>query len=402
MSNKNQHLSPENAEIIKNQTFSDTQPGSLLKDFQALLDFIGDDGIDATKTTHHIGMKYLFELNERMTRPVETELKRPQQKTFPVIHGLYLLLRTSGLGRLVAQKSKTLIVLDQDILTSWRSLNTKERYFSLLFFWVSRGEEEVLGERSGIYGSSFLNAVYIYRTASQGGNSSIVTECRYYGPHNIALLALFGFIEAVPKKSNKSVDTADMQVVFSSFGKVMLTYLGDAVSRFMNETGNYLSDELYDFCAKDLNPLIPDWQNRLLIKEREVLTEGYSVIAVKVRDAVRKLAVPHDTFLDDLASSILDAFNFDEDHLYEFIYKNSIGLIERVAHSFADDGDYWADDMTLGEMPIHEGMTFVFHYDFGDDWRFQCLVETVIKEGGKYTEPKVIEKKGRAPKQYYY
>ena len=159
MNNKNRFLSLEDAEIIKKQTFSDTQPGSLLKDFQLMLDFIGDDGIDATKTTHHIGMKYLFELNERITRPVETELKRPQQKAFPVIHGLYLLLRVSGLGRLVEQKSKTLIVLDQDILTSWRSLNAAERYFSLLFFWVSRGEEEVLGERSVIYGSSFFECL---------------------------------------------------------------------------------------------------------------------------------------------------------------------------------------------------------------------------------------------------
>ncbi|WP_404359381.1 hypothetical protein [Methylotuvimicrobium sp. KM1] len=402
MNNKNRFLSPEDAEIIKNQAFSDTLPGTLLKDFQELLDFIGSDGIEVTKTTQHIGMKYLFELNERMTRPVETELKRPQQKAFPVIHGLYLLLRVSGLGRLVEQKSKTLIVLDQDILTSWRSLNAAERYFSLLFFWVSRGEEELLGERSVIYGSSFLNALYIYRAASQGGHFSLVTESRYYGAYNIALLALFGFIEAVPKKSNKSVDTENMQVGFSAFGKVMLTYLGDAVSRFMNETGDYLSDELYDFCAKDLKPLVPDWQNRLLIKEREVLTEGYSVIAVKVRDALRKLAVPHDTFLDNLASSILDAFNFDDDHLYEFVYKNELGINEAVMHPFGDDGDFWADDMTLGEMPIHEGMTFVFHYDFGDDWRFQCQVESIVKEEGKYTEPKVIEKKGRAPKQYYY
>ncbi|PKM36393.1 MAG: hypothetical protein CVV06_11260, partial [Gammaproteobacteria bacterium HGW-Gammaproteobacteria-10] len=109
MSNKNQHLSPEDAEIIKNQMFSDTQPGSLLKDFQALLDFIGSDGIEVTKTTQHIGMKYLFELNERMTLPLETELKRPQQKAFPNLHGLYLVLRVSGLASLVKDKNKTLL-----------------------------------------------------------------------------------------------------------------------------------------------------------------------------------------------------------------------------------------------------------------------------------------------------
>ncbi|WP_341327205.1 hypothetical protein [Methylotuvimicrobium sp. KM2] len=88
--------------------------------------------------------------------------------------------------------------------------------------------------------------------------------------------------------------------------------------------------------------------------------------------------------------------------MYEFVYKNELVINETVVHPFVEDGDYWADDMTLGEMPIHEGMTFVFHYDFGDDWRFQCQVESIVKEEGKYKEPKVIEKKGRAPKQYYY
>ncbi len=223
------------------------------------MDFIGSDGIEVTKTTLHIGMKYLFELNERMTRPFETELKRPQQKAFPDLHGLNLVLRVSGLAILVKDKNKILLKLDPEVLASWQKLNAEERYFSLLFFWISLGEEEILGERSGIFESSFLNALHIYRTASQGGRVSLVIESHYYGPHNIALLALFGFIKAGSKKSHKNIDPADMQVGFSAFGKAMLTYLGDAVTRFINETGNYLSDELYDFCAKELKPLVPDW-----------------------------------------------------------------------------------------------------------------------------------------------
>lgn len=38
------------------------------------------------------------ELNERMSRPVVHRLKRPQQRSFPHLHGLLLILRASGLG----------------------------------------------------------------------------------------------------------------------------------------------------------------------------------------------------------------------------------------------------------------------------------------------------------------
>ena len=404
MSNKNQHLSPEDAEIIKNQMFSDTQPGSLLKDFQALLDFIGSDGIEVTKTTQHIGMKYLFELNERMTLPLETELKRPQQKAFPNLHGLYLVLRVSGLASLVKDKNKTLLKLDPEVLASWQKLNAVERYFSLLFCWIVRGDEEILGESRSWRIQGFLRCLQIYQFMKQL-DSKEESEARYMiglifaGLHNIALMTLFGFLTGKPKINP---DGTVEGVALSDFGRALLAYFDTATKLYMDENDDELSDAFYGFCAKDLMPLFPDWHNRLLIKEREVLTEGYSVIAVKVRDAVRKLAVPHDAVLHDFAMSILDAFNFDYDHLYEFVYKNELGKNETVMHPFSDDGDFWADDMTLGEMPIYEGMTFVFHYDFGDDWRFECQVESLIKEGGKYTEPKVIEKKGRAPKQYYY
>lgn len=402
MSNKNQHLSPEDARIIKNQAFSDTQPGSLLKDFQALLDFIGSDGVEVTKTTQHIGMKYLFELNERMTRPAKTELKRPQQKAFPNLHGLYLILRVSGLARLVRDKNKTLLKLDPEVLASWQKLNAVERYFSLLFCWIVRGDEEILGESRRWHNQSFRLCLEVYRSTpidSKGHSAGEYMMALYFvGLHNVALMASFGFLTRTKFNPDGSLEG----VALSDFGRASLAYFDTAIKRYMDQNDYELSDGFYDFCAKDLMPLFPEWQHRLLIKEREVLTEGYSVITVKVRDAVRKLAVPHDALLDDLASSILDAFNFDDDHLYEFVYKNELGINEAVMHPFVDDGDYWADDMTLGEMPIHEGMAFVFHYDFGDDWRFQCQVESLIKEGGKYTEPKVIEKKGRAPKQYFY
>jgi hypothetical protein len=86
--------------------------------------------------------------------------------------------------------------------------------------------------------------------------------------------------------------------------------------------------------------------------EVEEIQDSMYFFKVALGSAYRKIAVPSTTCLEELAGSILRAFNFDHDHLYEFIYKNRYGITERVVHSSV------------------ENMEFIFHIDFGDDWRF--------------------------------
>ena len=59
---------------------------------------------------------------------------------------------------------------------------------------------------------------------------------------------------------------------------------------------------------------------------------------------------------------------------------------------------HFADEMRIGEVPLSIGDSMVFHYDFGDDWRFKVTLETV--EEGKVSAFKVTAKSGQSPKQY--
>ena len=45
-------------------------------------------------------------------------------------------------------------------------------------------------------------------------------------------------------------------------------------------------------------------------------------------------------------------------------------------------------------------MELIFHFDFGDDWRFQLLVESITSEDISCSEPTVIEQHGNPPEQY--
>ncbi|MBW2331481.1 MAG: plasmid pRiA4b ORF-3 family protein, partial [Deltaproteobacteria bacterium] len=39
---------------------------------------------------------------------------------------------------------------------------------------------------------------------------------------------------------------------------------------------------------------------------------------------------------DILSSTILNAFDFDHDHLYQFSYKNRTGILNRINHPYTD------------------------------------------------------------------
>ena len=79
-------LTPDQILCLKNQTFSDNEPGTLLKDFSSLLDFIGPGGIPVSGKNHLMAIKLLPQLNLLMSHPLDVKLKRPQQKSFPHIN----------------------------------------------------------------------------------------------------------------------------------------------------------------------------------------------------------------------------------------------------------------------------------------------------------------------------
>ena len=112
-------LTPDQIQCLKNQIFSDNEPGTLLKDFFTLLNFIGPTGIPVSGKNHLIAIKLLPQLNQLMSSPLDMKLKRPQQKSFPHINGLYLLLRASGLTQIALEKKETKLILDKKVLTNW-------------------------------------------------------------------------------------------------------------------------------------------------------------------------------------------------------------------------------------------------------------------------------------------
>jgi len=141
MKKKKVTLTPDQIQCFKKQILSDNEPGTLLKNLSSLLHFIGSTGIPVSGKNHLIAIKLLPQLNQLMSIPLDVKLKQPQQKSFPHINGLYLLLRASGLTQIAFEKKAAKLILDNKVFADWTSLNPTERYFTLLHAWWLRGSD---------------------------------------------------------------------------------------------------------------------------------------------------------------------------------------------------------------------------------------------------------------------
>ena len=108
--------------------------------------------------------------------------------------------------------------------------------------------------------------------------------------------------------------------------------------------------------------------------------------------------MPSDLTLEALARVILRAVEFDYDHLYEFTYRNRFGGEMQAHHEYMDEGP-WADEVAIGDLPLHIGETMGFLYDFGDEWQFKVVLERIDHDMA-VTKPVILEEHGKAPEQY--
>ena len=102
--------SPEYQQVLRKIAITDTGPGTILRDFDVLLEFVGEGGLPVTGT-HLLPSRVLPEIDARLTHPLQLRLKRPQQKSYPHINGLYLLVRASGLTRVVGYREEASALL---------------------------------------------------------------------------------------------------------------------------------------------------------------------------------------------------------------------------------------------------------------------------------------------------
>jgi hypothetical protein len=139
------NFTQERKRILQDTVIGQDEPGTILHDFNAVLRFIRTNKLILTPT-HQLTLTAVKALNQLFQHPVELALKRPSQKYYPPVHGLYLLLRASGLTLVDPSGKQPALQVDEAAYSQWLRLSETEQYFSLFEAWLLRGYGEIVGE----------------------------------------------------------------------------------------------------------------------------------------------------------------------------------------------------------------------------------------------------------------
>jgi hypothetical protein len=409
-------LAPSEIALIEAQVFTPETPGTLLRDFEALLGFVGEQGVPLTPS-HLLAMSQLDRLNRSLSRPVEMRLKRPVQKSYPLINGLYLLLRASGISHIDTRQKSPLLRLDPEVLSAWGGLNPAEQYFELLKAWWGRADEQAIGERGGWTRDYLVRSAWFIDAMLKAGSKSYSSPqeadgLRYHpGLHSLALMEAFGFMELELMRPDSGKGWLPRTIRLTDWGRLLMGgYLAWCrKDPFPEDEGEDAGEEMavrrFGRWSRSLLPQVREWRHGLELPEPE-FRPGPQVFAVMFgKHCWRRIALPGACSLDAFATKILDAFDFDHDHLYRFTYQDRYGREVEIDHPYMaadplmDFGNALADEVRIGDLPLAEGAHINFLYDFGAHWEFDIVAES-LDARIPVEAPQLLESHGEAPQQY--
>lgn len=399
----------EYQKTLKNLLITESHPGSVVKDFEMLLLSVKDE-VQVSGINNLLPMQLLPKLNASLSKPIEILLKRPQQKSYPHINGLYLLLRATALSLIIAKGKNKILRLNEEYIKKWNDLNNTEQYFTLLQAWWCRGSGEILGDFvPGGPDFRYRCIDFFSKIPGKGllinQDTRILEELKYYpGIYNLALMELFGIVSikhGSPNEKNKGWNIEHIKA--TGVGDALIGGFIEAFEKLDNVTywdSNEIS-RLKDFDGwfASIQDCFPEFRQLLTYPEHQ-FQSGIHIFKVSLLNCWIRIAVSGNMDMDEFASNILDAFDFDQEHLYIFTYQSRFGTTTSIDHPEMLLETLNREEICIGELPLYPGSEIIFEYDLIDRWQFKIIVEEIEPEENKTYHFHIIEKHGTAPLQY--
>jgi hypothetical protein len=126
--------------------------------------------------------------------------------------------------------------------------------------------------------------------------------------------------------------------------------------------------------------------------------------AKKNPEISRTIQIRGDQTLEELHHAIFDAFDREEEHLFEYQFGKKPMDPNGPRYVLHDDGEKHiaglVSETTIDSLGLEVGRSFGYWFDFGDDWWHQIDVEVIDDEVPKGKYPKVTKRVGKSPSQY--
>lgn len=371
---------------------------TIVENINRVIAHIRNNTILATKNKYYFATKNIKELNEILVNPINIISTRPVQKTYPNVNGIYLLLRSMGILRFEASKKDIVMKIDEELFKNWKNLNETEQYFTLLELWLIHSSPKDVIEAFHEIPFVALNIFFRENTAPTLKKTIELIDfsSEYY---SVALYEMFGFIEiqeAEPIKKNKwNIIQIRVKPLIKNILPLITIDKKDLLSFIFSKP------ELGYFQNK-VQSHNKDYKNRLKYPKKITNTGTYR-LKISLYKAYRTIEINSNSTLDDLADAILEQFDFDNDHLYEFRFKNRFGKKINISDASFDESGENIADYYLKDLPLGKFESFKFIFDFGDNWEFDILIEN-IDNSREIDSVKLIKSHGKAPEQYpdYY
>jgi hypothetical protein len=334
-------------------------------------------------------------------------LSRPQQLSYPHINGLYLLLRASGLGVSSGQGSSGRLAVSEKRLEQWNALNPQERYFTLMHAMLTGdwGPIDAGSSRRGPW-DDMVWAFRGQRTQRIGSAKVGAPAATHFYSWTLqttaALLELFGILE-IPRVAPHGGESWRITAVRrTDFGQALMDRLLDPMEDDYFEVcrmSRGRTDGKFKWLGELFSDCFPDCRNTLPEAEDEFV-EGIWQFQVSLGQVWRRIVIPADSDVDELIATILIAFKFDDDHLYDVKLRDRSGRMIEIAHPACDDADWFTDEFAIGFLPLDPGQSMTLLYDYGDSWQFTIKLEKILPGDARIRKPKITAKQGKAPQQY--
>ena len=365
-----------------------------MEDCDKVVNYVLQKGEILTKGKNSVFTAPLLEeINPILSYPIQIDLKRPRQHSYPYIDVLYMLLRATGILVVKKKGADKVLFINPEMLKQWNQLRHNEKFGNLLDRICDHQVYEIIG----IDGSWISDFFSILQYNILSGEDEIIFTPGYPKLAFWAALHLFGFVTLKTGNPEPGKGWTILEIR-------------------KNKDALQLAKKIYEFrenmyCIEDWNellkcfrnhvkPLFPDW-NQALVTSKKTL--GGDVVTFSVREkwtkARRVIALPGSSTLHDLGLLIVQVFQiWDDDHGYVFEYKDNRGGRVRNYHPWMEDDSEgaFADEVKLSELPLEQGDLLKFLFDFGSSKYFDLtILRNNPKKTNDLTKPLLVETDGK-------
>jgi len=426
-----------------------TYPTTLVQDFRMFMDNLKKEETILSPKNQYMPRKQLWELNQLVSFKTDDVNPKLDQGSYPLLHMFNQLAVAGKLAVLIPGKGGKFLLKVSERYEEYLNLTMTEQYFYLLeTLWIDADWgtlQKATHER--IPNERYIASIWQDLARSEEGKtlsikdspSSWLKRLWDWG-YFVWYFTYFGFWQFTPdeealKVSRRNIEASTLTP--TEFGVRVASILfqyrdyldwnqvnirkGDFTSQDildgLNTGSRMLGEKPQDFSElgkarqKSLEEpfhqafvtlFAPGDLEHTLPREEQDFIDGTYLFKVSLsKGRWRKIEMAAKHTLDKLHLTIQEAFEFDDDHLYCFFMDNKKWSYDRYESPLDEDGPY-ADEVTIGELELYPGKTFLYLFDYGAEWEFKVEVEEINPDKPLPLIPKIVGKRGEAPDQYRY